>query len=161
MRDLVRIKTKTGESSEAWKTKKSSLKVTTNWFFGVLASRIPWKIKYSLYKGMGIQLGKNVQIMPDVRMEIFFSELVSIDDNTIIGQEAFISCHEFTVNEFKYGKVEIGKNVLIGARAFLLPGIKIGDNAIVAANTTVYLDVPANTLAYGSPLQFKKFKKRK
>jgi acetyltransferase-like isoleucine patch superfamily enzyme len=160
MRELKRIKTPVGKSSEAWKKEKSQLKVMKNWLCAWLASRLPFG-KYWFYKRMGISLGKGVQIMPDVRMEIFFPELISIADNVIIGQEVFFACHEFTVNEFKYGKISVGKNVLIGARAFILPGVTIGDNAIVAANVTIYKDVPDNTLAYGNPLQFKKFKFKK
>jgi len=161
MRELTIIKTKRGKSAEAWKEKKSSFCVAKNWLFGILASRLPGNAKLFLYKKMGIKIGRNVQIMPDVRMEIFFPELLEIGDNVVIGQESFIACHEFNVHEFRFGKIKIGKNVLIGARAFLLPGITIGDNAIVPANTTIYRDVPANCIAFGSPLQFKKFKMKK
>ncbi|MBT7241290.1 MAG: hypothetical protein HN878_02255, partial [Candidatus Diapherotrites archaeon] len=48
-----------------------------------------------------------------------------------------------------------------GARAFILPGVTIGDNAIVPANTTIYKSVKENNIAYGSPLQFKDFTKKK
>jgi len=161
MRELTIIKTKGGQSADAWKHSKSSLRVIRNWFCAWLASRLPGGAKLYLYKKMGVAIGKNVQIMPDIRMEIFFPELLSIGDNVVIGQEAFIACHEFNVHEFRYGKIKIGKNVLIGARAFLLPGITIGDNAIIPANTTIYRDVPANSIAFGSPLQFKKFKMKK
>jgi acetyltransferase-like isoleucine patch superfamily enzyme len=159
MRDITIIKTAFGKSGEAWKQKKSVSKVTKNWFCAWLASRMPGKTNQFFYKKMGIKIGKNVQIMPDVRMDIFFPELIEIGDNVIVGQETFFACHEFNVHEFRYGKIKIGKNVLVGARAFLLPGIEVGDNAIVPANTTIYKDVPQNNIAFGSPLQFKAFGK--
>jgi acetyltransferase-like isoleucine patch superfamily enzyme len=161
MRNIKIIKTKNGESSFGWKKEKSSLTVTKNWLLAWLASRTPGKTKLFFYKKMGIKIGKNVQIMPDVKMEIFFPELIEINDNVVIGQDTFITAHEFNVHEFRYGKIIIGTNVLIGARSFLLPGIEIGDNAIVPANTTVYKDVPKNNIAFGSPLQFKEFKMKK
>ena len=160
MRNIEIIKVQNGTSNKAWKQKKSSLGVIKNWFFAWLASRIPF-INKKCYKAMGVKIGKNVQIMPDIRMEIFFPEGIEIGDNVVIGQETFIAAHEFNVHEFRHGKIKIGKNVLIGARAFLLPGITIGDNAIIPANTTVYKNIPANNIAFGSPLQFKPFKMKK
>ncbi len=161
MRKLVILKTKKGRSSDAWKTKKHPIKIFKNWLLAWIASRMPGNAKLFFYRRMGIKIGKNVQIMPDVRMEIFFPEEIEINDNVVIGQETFITAHEFNVHEFRYGKIIIGENVLIGARSFLLPGIEIGDNAIIPANTTVYKDVPKNNIAFGSPLQFKEFKMKK
>jgi len=161
MRNITIIKTILGESSVGWKQKKSTLTVTKNWLFAWLAGKMPGTSNQFFYKKMGIKIGKNVQIMPGIRMDIFFPELITIDDNVVIGQETFITCHEFNVHEFRYGPIKIGKNVLIGARSFLLPGIEINDNAIVPANTTIYKSVPKNNLAFGSPLEFKDFKAKK
>lgn len=47
--------------------------------------------------------------------------------------------------------VTIGKNVWIGMNASILPGITIGDNAIIGAGSIVTRDIPASTLAYGTP----------
>ena len=51
------------------------------------------------------------------------------------------------------GEVMIGNNVWIGDKATILAGVHIGDNAIVAANSLVTKDVPANTMVAGSPAQ--------
>ena len=51
------------------------------------------------------------------------------------------------------GEVMIGHNVWIGDKATILAGVHIGDNAIVAANSVVTKDVPANTMVAGSPAQ--------
>ena len=45
----------------------------------------------------------------------------------------------------------IGNNVWIGSRAVVLPGVTIGDGAIVAAGAVVNRDVPANTIVGGVP----------
>jgi acetyltransferase-like isoleucine patch superfamily enzyme len=158
MRDIIVIKTKEGKSSQVWIKKKSRISVVKNWVLSWFASRTPGNSNQFFYKLMGVKIGKNVQIMPDLRMDIFFPELIEISDNVVIGQETFIACHEFNITEFRYGKIKIGKNVLIGARTFILPGVTIGDNSMVSANSTIYKDVPANSLAFGSPLQFKELK---
>jgi len=161
MRNITILKAKLGESSLGWKQKKSVISVTKNWILAWTAGKMPGKSNQFFYKLMGVKIGRNVQIMPGIRMEIFFPELITIKDNVVIGQETFIACHEFNVTEFRYGPISIGKNVLIGARSFLLPGVTINDNAIVPANTTIYKDVPKNNIAFGSPLQFKDFTKKK
>ncbi len=47
--------------------------------------------------------------------------------------------------------IVIGNNVWIGAAATILPGVTIGDNAVVAAGAVVSRDVPASTIAAGVP----------
>jgi acetyltransferase-like isoleucine patch superfamily enzyme len=47
--------------------------------------------------------------------------------------------------------IAIGNNVWIGAAATVLPGVTIGDNAVIAAGAVVSRNVPANTLAAGVP----------
>ena len=48
-------------------------------------------------------------------------------------------------------KIEIYDNVFLGAHAMLMGGIKVGPNAIVAANAVVTKDVPENTVVAGNP----------
>lgn len=52
---------------------------------------------------------------------------------------------------FVCAEISIGNNVWIGAKATILPGGTIGDNAVIAANAVVTRDVPANTLVAGVP----------
>ncbi len=47
--------------------------------------------------------------------------------------------------------VVIGWNVWIGANATILPGVTIGDDAVVGAASVVTKDVPAGAIAVGSP----------
>ncbi len=47
--------------------------------------------------------------------------------------------------------VRIGNNVWVGARAIILKGVTIGDNAVVGAGSVVRDDVPANTVVTGNP----------
>lgn len=49
------------------------------------------------------------------------------------------------------GPVIIGKNVWIGDKATILPGVIIGDGAIIAANAVVTKDVPAYSVVGGNP----------
>lgn len=52
--------------------------------------------------------------------------------------------------------IRIGKNVWIGSNATLLPGVHIGDGAVVAAGAVVCRDVPPNTVVGGVPARILK-----
>lgn len=49
------------------------------------------------------------------------------------------------------GSVVIGNNVWIGDKATILPGVSIGDGAVIAANSVVTKDIPAYCVAGGCP----------
>jgi maltose O-acetyltransferase len=52
----------------------------------------------------------------------------------------------------EYGKpVEIGSDVWVGGGAIILPGVRIGDRAVIGAGSVVTRDVPADTFAAGNP----------
>ncbi len=77
-----------------------------------------------------------------------FGEGVSIhDENHVIG------CSSDPIDErgFVIKPVIIGSNVWVGAKATILPGVHIGDNAVVGANSAVTHDVPACTVVGGVP----------
>ena len=52
---------------------------------------------------------------------------------------------------FSKGPVIIGDNVWIGDKATILPGVTIGNGAVIAANAVVTKDVPAYSVAAGNP----------
>lgn len=53
-------------------------------------------------------------------------------------------------------EIVIGKDVWIGARAIILPGVHIGDYSVVAAGSVVTKDVPSGVLVAGAPAVIKK-----
>ena len=52
---------------------------------------------------------------------------------------------------YSKGRVSIGKNVWIGDKATILPGVTIGDGVIVGANSVVTKDIPHYKIAIGCP----------
>ena len=47
--------------------------------------------------------------------------------------------------------VDIGSDVWIGGGAVILPGVRIGDRAVIGAGSVVTRDIPADVLAVGNP----------
>jgi Acetyltransferase (isoleucine patch superfamily) len=85
--------------------------------------------------------------------------LVSIGDETLISPGVSFITHDAGTWVFRtehplagrFGRITIGTRVYIGLRSILLPGITIGDRAIVAAGSVVTKDVPAGTVVAGVP----------
>ena len=75
-------------------------------------------------------------------------ELTAIID----GDRYFLSRRAFSPDSpVSQAPVMIGNNVWIGARAMILAGSRIGDHAVIAANSVVNGDVPARSVAAGAP----------
>jgi acetyltransferase-like isoleucine patch superfamily enzyme len=82
---------------------------------------------------------------------VFWPELVTIRADAVVGYDATLLCHEFLTEEYRTGEVVIGERALIGAGAVVLPGVEIGADAKVAANSLVTDDVPPGTTVAGVP----------
>lgn len=83
---------------------------------------------------------------------------VTIGDNTQIGPNVQIltADHPRTPAErdagLEYGRpIRIGRNVWIGGGALLLPGVTVGDDAVIGAGSVVTRDVPAGATVAGNP----------
>jgi len=137
---------------QTWYREVHPLRVAFNFLVIYFCRYLPClPVKNFLYRRLGMRLGKNVSVGLMAMMDIFYPQLISIGDNTIVGYNATILCHEFRIKEFCTGKVEIGANVLIGANSTILPGVRIGEGAQVGAGSLVNRDVPPGVLAAGVP----------
>lgn len=104
--------------------------------------------------GKNISLGKNVFINSGCCFQDQGG--IFIDDGSLIGHQVVLATlnHEFAVSKragMTPAPIRIGKRVWIGAHATVLPGVSIGDSAIVAAGAVVTKDVPAYTIVGGVP----------
>lgn len=113
------------------------------------------RLKNAMYRlFLGMKIGKQTAIALMVMMDVFFPEKIRIGDNTIIGYNTTILAHEYLLHEYRLGLVEIGSHVMIGANCTILPGVKIGDHAVVAAGSIVTKDVEPHTFVAGNPARF-------
>ena len=99
-----------------------------------------------------VKIGKNVII--NHSLTCMSRGGIEIEDDVMIGPEVTLltANHDFADHwVLLCGKIHIKKNAWIGARAVILPGITVGENAVVAAGAVVTKDVEANTVVGGNP----------
>ena len=104
--------------------------------------------------GRFITLGKNVFI----NHACSFLDLggITIEDDVLIGPKVNLITENHPLDPgdrqaLLLGSITIKRNAWIGAAATILPGVTIGENAIVAAGAVVAKDVPRNTVVGGIP----------
>jgi len=118
------------------------------------------EIKNSMYRMIGVKIGKNVVIAAYVVIDPFFPELITIEDNVIIGVGAIILAHEYSQEKLRKGRVHIKKRALIGAGSLVRCGVTIGKHAVIGAKSFVNKDIPDNTVAGGVPVKVNIKKKK-
>lgn len=137
-----------------WYKTVSAWKATRNGVVIMIARHVPsLALKRWLYRRLGMQVGAHVSFAWHVTPDLFFPELIDVGDNTIIGYNTTILAHEYLLQEWRTGPVRIGANVTIGANCTILPGVIIGDGAVVSAMSLVNKDVPAGATVGGVPIR--------
>ena len=99
-------------------------------------------------------MGRNCQIM-----QLSFinpTRSITIGDDSGIGGHCLLFGHNSWLSKFEgyaveYDSIEIGRSVSVAWRVFILPGAKIGDGAVIGANSLVRGTIPEKCLAVGFP----------
>lgn len=93
--------------------------------------------KNRVYRLMGANIGRNVEIMQLAWLDHFRPELIFVGDNTLIGAYSRLTVHAYEgCGKFRYGIIEIGRNCLIGAGTGIGPML-IEDNVRTLPGTTL------------------------
>lgn len=107
--------------------------------------------------GQFIQIGKNVFI----NHACSFLDMggITIEDDVLIGPKVNLITENHPLDPVNRRAlvakpIVVKRNAWIGAAATILPGVTIGENAVVAAGAVVSKDVPANTVVGGIPAKF-------
>jgi acetyltransferase-like isoleucine patch superfamily enzyme len=131
--------------------------LATLWFYLkawllLTALKLAWNgPKLALLRWCGARVGRNVFISTDVWIDPTFPQLLTIEDDVMIGVGVKIALHEFRPREFRAGRVIIRKGAVVGGFALIGHGVEIGEEAVVAGGAAVGRDVPAGKLAIGNP----------
>lgn len=106
--------------------------------------------------GQNIHIGDHVYL--NFMCTIFDNNQVTIGNHVMIGPvvQIYTAAHpiqaESRINGWEVAKpIVIEDNAWLGGGAIILPGVRIGRNAVVGAGSVVPRDVPANTVVVGNP----------
>ena len=99
-------------------------------------------------------------------VEIEVSQRVSIGCGVLIAPDVYITDHnhQTTLGTAMFERpciaapVQIGADVWIGTKCVILPGVTIGDGAVIAAGAVVSRDVPAGAIVAGVPARVIRFR---
>jgi acetyltransferase-like isoleucine patch superfamily enzyme len=145
------------DANSLWQIYKtvSFWKVVKNFIIIQIARYTPflgvknWLYRFFLRMKVGKKTAFALMVMPDT----MFPEKITVGNNSVIGYNTTILAHEYLIKEYRLGEVIIGDEVMIGANSTILPGVTIGDGAIVSAGTLVHKDVPPGAFVGGNPMQ--------
>ena len=117
-----------------------------------------WRLNYLRKKGCRIGSGCQISNRARFGQEAY---LIRIGDCVRIGPGVRLLTGDASIwtlyrmglleDAGVYGLIQIGDNSYIGAGAVIMPGVKIGRNCIVLANSLVTSDIPNGTVAGGAP----------
>lgn len=127
-------------------------------FLQVISKVVPYSgIRVTLHRWRGVKVGKKVHIGPMVTIDDVYPNFVILEDGVSLAGQIFILTHNKPMDYHKHlveaflGPVIIKKNAWIAISVVILPGVTIGEGAIVASGSVVTKDVPPNTLVGGAP----------
>lgn len=127
--------------------------------FAPIAAR---KVRPFLLRRMGAKVGKGVFIGDHVAFDLNHTDMIIVDDYAHIASGSRILCHQRNLSNYRVGdnyanfgykiqNVHLCKGCLVGMTCMVMPGVTIGEGALVAAGSFVNKDIPAWTVAVGRP----------
>lgn len=122
----------------------------------------PRKLRPFILRRMGCKVGKGCFMGDYVRIDTSHPDMITIEDSVSIASGSRLLCHQRDFSDFCVGDdymklgyivkpIILKKGCLVGMESFVMPGVTIGEGAIVGAGSLVTKDIPAWTIAAGRP----------
>ena len=115
-------------------------------------ARIPMPWHLTLGEGCSVGDQANLYCLGEIKL----------GPKCVIAQEAYLctGTHDFTDPSMALitARIEVGTDAFVAARAFVMPGVCIGAQAVVGACSVVTEDVPPGAIVAGSPARFLRFR---
>ncbi len=128
----------------------------------LLSPILPRKVRPWVAKKIGCHVGKDIFIGDSVKIDAGHADMIYIEDHAHIAGGTRLLCHQRDLRDYKVGddyaklpyrlgEIHLEKGSLVGMESFVMPGVTIGEGAIVGAFSLVTHDIPAWTIAVGRP----------
>lgn len=130
--------------------------------WAILEPFAPRKLRPRLMRKMGCHVGKGCFIGDNVRIDTSHADMITLEDGVSLAGGSRLLCHQRDFGDYHVGSdynalgysikpIVLKKGCLIGMESFVLPGVTVGEGAIVGAGSLVTKDIPAWTVATGRP----------
>lgn len=130
--------------------------------WAILEPFAPRKLRPKLLRKMGCKVGNECFIGDYVRIDTGHADMITIEDHVSIASGTRLLCHQRDFRNYCVGDdymdlgyivkpIVLKKGCLVGMESFVMPGVTIGEGAIVGAGSLVTKDIPAWTVAAGRP----------
>ena len=138
----------------------------------LLSPFLPRRIRPWVLKKVGCHVGKGCFIGDTVKIDTGHADMITLEDSVSIAGGTRLLCHQRDFADYFVGSdymklgytikpIILKKGCLIGMESFILPGVTVGEGAIVGAGSLVTKDIPAWTVATGRPARVvREIKKR-
>ena len=123
-----------------------------DWQYPIIEEGKPTRYNWIVQHINNFKMGHNTDIGAFTYINVKYG--VSIEDNVQIGSHC--SIYSVSTIDDKTGPVRLSKNCKIGTHSVVIPGVTIGENAVVGAMSFVNQDVPANSTVVGVPAKVMK-----
>jgi acetyltransferase-like isoleucine patch superfamily enzyme len=118
-----------------------------NWHYPEIEEGKPTKYNWVVQNKGGLRLGYKTDI--GAFSYINAKHGVTIEDFVQIGSHC--SIYSVSTIDGKSGPVTLKKGCRVGSHSVVMPGVTIGENAVIGAFSFVNADIPDNAVAYGVP----------
>jgi len=118
-----------------------------NWKYPEIEEGKPTKYNWVVQNKDGLKLGFATDIGAFSYINAKYG--VTIEDEVQIGSHC--SIYSVSTIDDKTGEVTLKKNCKIGSHSTILPGVTVGENSVIGANSLVINDIPDNVIAFGVP----------
>jgi acetyltransferase-like isoleucine patch superfamily enzyme len=105
--------------------------------------------RHYLNRAWGMDIGPDCMISLSAHMDKTYPRGIHIGESTAVSFGAVVLAHDYTRGIRL--DTHIGSRCQIGAHSFIMPGVTIGDECIIAPASVVIKDVPSHTLMVGNP----------
>lgn len=134
------------------------IRSSMNKIYDLLSKHLPSNaLRIGCQRAKGVRIGSDVFLAYDVQIDPSCPELVEIGDNVRIGYGVIILAHNRPSDGWLpylgqvQERVRIESNAVISSGAIILPGVTVGEFAIVREGTVVDKDVPPFSVVIGVP----------
>lgn len=143
-----------------WKHVSCFLLSMMNWV--IFEPINPRMLRPFLLRRLGCKVGKGVFIGDHVVVDENHADHIILEDHVHIASGTRLLCHQRDLSNYcvgddyaklgyKLGIIHMKKGSLVGMESFIMPGVTIGEGAIVGAGSLITKDIPAWTVAAGRP----------